>query len=721
MVSPDSDSSPPRFASIQISRSPVLANKLHVKHRQGSTEGAPLPPTPSPPPFPPRLPPGSRRGSVSPQPPGISLGKLAKTYSRSFPLRFQVQYGFYGRNMDLELCGGEVYNAHCTKYTQVATIQDTQGYTYSVPMGSAFKFGLVRQSTRSVDHEVPPAPGLGRKFANISEVVTSKNLPTVLAVTKGSSAGVDDKSSIEEEEVLVVQGVHKPKSSTKKALKVISMKTKTEKFLTVHCTASFSSEPSLVSMYLPELVEYLSDAFPCQAFVFLDEEHSSLAQDKLVSGFLSSPVRISGSKMATSLLVSPASEDTLKKLNKSSLLEIPVEDNLPDVAVSLVSSLAPDELQVLKDRTVSLLASFNPTSTKLLADKPSSRIYKTQLALYSAIQPGAQSMGIRFETSILDDVNFHRGPSQEDPVDNLHIAVATEEAENLYESLHDYNHGEFLPENQHGRIPPNPKWLPSNTRAQKHQPLLPSTLPTTVSHVRPLSASSVSSTRLRAEKRANSVATLTHSRLHEGVHRSPSLRPPDPASFLEAQSRRFESVGRISPQKDQNKALKLGQWQQPGLGETSSTTIFKQDDTKTPDPDYISPITTEKSFHLPKQQLAFENQSDLVSSMYSQLKPVDRQTSALISAMKKEWDQANTDFQAELKTVKEELATLQAEVESLRSPLVGKPREMEGQEVERRETLEKEEVKNRRYLGSLSTSQVSWHCVAVIFVVRYLV
>lgn len=666
------------------------------QHRQPPSEAAA---TPLPPPFRPPPPPGERRSSVSPQPTAISLQHFARAYSKSFPLRFRVQQGYYGHNMDLELCSGDPYNAHCTKQTHIATIQDMQGHTYSVPMGSALKFSLsIQPNRRSFEDNVLPVPDPGQEFANVSEVLSSKRTPKVLAVTKTSFGGSCDSDTVKENEILIVLGVHKPKSSTKKALKVMSMSTKTEKLLTVDCKASFSTESTLVAMHLPDILEYLRDMLPCQAFVVLNEDLPSLAHSQPVSGFLSTPVLITGSKVATSLLVSPARKRDKEDMK---LVEIPVDDNLQDVEVTVLSCLAPDELHALKAQTIALLASFNPMNTKLLTDEPSSRIYTTQLMLYSTIKPGSESLGVRFETSILDDVITPQGQSQEDPdiEESLNTVLTADEIENVYESLHDYEQGEFLAENQ-GRLPFNWRQLQARRR---YQIPLPPTTPSLAGPVRPSSASTVAS-RLRMGRCAKSVDTLAFSHAQGSVQRSSSLRPPDPASFLEAQSRRFESAGRIAPHLDPDIGFKpsaLSPRQRQVQGKMAPTTGLKHEENTTSDPAYLSPIVSDKTFQFSRNHKTIENQDDVVSSMYSRLKPVDRQVSTLLSSMQKKWDEAIAEVKAELKAVKEELMAVRTKFEAT---LPSTP----GETVKTGSGAEEEvEVRNKLFVKSLSTTQVS--------------
>ncbi len=628
----------------------------------------------------------------------MSLMYLARTYAKLFPLQFQVKQGYYGRNMDLELCTGDPYNAYCTKQTDIAVIQDTQGNSYSVPMGSAFKFSLVPPNNKPCDQGI----GSGQVFTNLSDVMSSKSLPRVLAVTRGSSpVGASEKSSVKERELLVVLGVHKPKSSTKRALKVLSVSTNTEKLLTLDCTASFSTQPSLISMYLPDILRLFPDSLPCQAFVFLDEEHPSLSRDQLATNFLLSPVRIlAGSTVATSLLVSSAKTGDM---GTASLLEIPVDDNLQDVELSLVNSLSSDELRMLKVKTVSVLASFSPSNTSLLADKPSSRIYRTQLMLYSTIRPGAETTGVRFETTILDDVSTLQDPSQEDPdlEDSLHALLAPDEMENLYESLRDYDRGDFPAEGPQGKQLFSRTMIPASRPTAKHQLPLP---PTLQSSTRPHSASSVSS---KLRRNAKSMDTLVHPSVQGLVHRSSSLRPPDPASFLEAQSRRFETTRRMSSEKALDTPLKLSttavspRQRLPKL-EASHAPVANHEDATSSDPAYISPIVSDKSFHISHQQQGFDNQDDPVSSMYSQLKPVDRQTSTLLGAMQQKWEQSIAETQAELNSVKEKLTALQAQVQSIHAAVPGT-----SSECDRPEAVKELEAKNKRFLSLLSTTEVS--------------
>ena len=133
----------------------------------------------------------------------ITLPNLTSKYS--LPLCVQVVKGFVRKpGEEGATASGEVYNIHFVKHTKVVRTIDCHGNTHNVPLNSAARFGIIYRSRRSVSLQEP------EQFETAGEIMSASPLPRVLCA-KSSYRGHDSVSSVEKNEVLVIQGIHRRK------------------------------------------------------------------------------------------------------------------------------------------------------------------------------------------------------------------------------------------------------------------------------------------------------------------------------------------------------------------------------------------------------------------------------------------------------------------------------------------------------------------------------
>lgn len=138
----------------------------------------------------------------------FTLSELAKNYSKYFPFRVRVEKGFYTPRV--EIASDEMYNIHFLKRTKVAAITDSLQDEYIIPFNSAVQFGLVYNNSKKQ-----------KTFETAGDVMSAEPLPKVITATQ-SYRSHDEKFSVDENEILVVREVHKPKimASSRMTLKV---------------------------------------------------------------------------------------------------------------------------------------------------------------------------------------------------------------------------------------------------------------------------------------------------------------------------------------------------------------------------------------------------------------------------------------------------------------------------------------------------------------------
>ena len=82
--------------------------------------------------------------------------------------------------------------------------------------------------------------------------------------------GDSEKTTLYDNEALVIKGVIKSKFKGKKTLKVYSRQMKIEKVLPEDFVGVFTTLPYLCRLYLAELMEHVPNFFPGKAILYLD-------------------------------------------------------------------------------------------------------------------------------------------------------------------------------------------------------------------------------------------------------------------------------------------------------------------------------------------------------------------------------------------------------------------------------------------------------------------
>lgn len=366
----------------------------------------------------------------------MTLRDLVENYSDKFPLRIKVVQGYEGATSQLCLSNSDVYNVHFVQHRKVVGIQDGKGNTYSVPLNSSARFGIVYTHGETSSSKGSKTYPLNNplRFSKVSDITAldDKKLPTVVCATK-SHEGVDETSSVLENEVLIILGIHRPKPRGKKGLRAFSVSKKEHKFLPPECSGHFTTDPALVHMQLPEIVEYISTPFPCQAVLFLGSDFESCNQyvsDSLLTG----TVTMIESKVETSLIVSavfdPISLESPSVLTEAAHLDIPLDDCLSNVEVAVIET---DNYEGIYEDTRNLLETLDLSKVTSYKDTGSAQTYRMQSALYTTFQKGREKYGI--------DVDVPRAAFQhtKQPLQPFSAPgltrLATSEDDNAYEPI----------------------------------------------------------------------------------------------------------------------------------------------------------------------------------------------------------------------------------------------------------------------------------------------
>ena len=153
--------------------------------------------------------------------------QLVARFGRYFPFRACVEKGFYSNRA--EIVAGEIYNIHFLKKARVATIIDSAGEKFILPLNAAMKLGFEQEGQPLV-------------YNSVADIANASKLPR-LVCAMGSYASNDKKVLLRKDEVLVVKEVHTSRVLRSKSLVVLSLDCKEEKRLSADCRVEFSTDP----------------------------------------------------------------------------------------------------------------------------------------------------------------------------------------------------------------------------------------------------------------------------------------------------------------------------------------------------------------------------------------------------------------------------------------------------------------------------------------------
>ena len=245
-------------------------------------------------------------------------------------------------------------------------------------------------------------------FTKVSEIIALPTPPKVFCVLK-AFRGDDEKSTLYDNEILVVKQVLKSRLKSKRALKVYSLLAQSEKLLPEDCTGQFTTQPYMVRMHLPEMIEHVIYPFPHRAIIFFGAEvyqnpEMEVQVQDLASSVLSKVITMCHCMTETSLIASSLITNKRKPYSdydaeSADLFDIPVNDeNLAGIEVAVLTPNTEEETEQLYDDTRSIVEKFNSTKVRSCKDTGSEYSFTAQSLFYSAVRPGCEKMGVEIDT-----------------------------------------------------------------------------------------------------------------------------------------------------------------------------------------------------------------------------------------------------------------------------------------------------------------------------------
>ena len=148
--------------------------------------------------------------------------------------------------------------------------RDHHDTPYSIPLNSAIEFGLLyepKEGRKPTDVET------GVVFSSVADLLSQPETPKVVSVMKSWQSG-DGKTSLVTNEVLVIKSVQRS-LFTKKGMRVVSLTTKSDKFLSEECCTPFTTQPALCRLHITDIVHNLKQPKGLQCVLYLNSQVSS--------------------------------------------------------------------------------------------------------------------------------------------------------------------------------------------------------------------------------------------------------------------------------------------------------------------------------------------------------------------------------------------------------------------------------------------------------------
>ena len=243
----------------------------------------------------------------------LCLQCFASKYAERLPLSIQIQSGNYHEKL-FQVSKFDMFTVHFITNQQVVSFKDTANNdTYILPLTAASEFGLAQ------DRRWNNSEGTG--FETVRDILDAAILPKVVCARK-SVRGNNAKSSVEMNEILIIQKVKK----MKKVLKVYSITAGMKKCFSSKCEGLFTTTPESIKLSIQNVYDHLLDLLPVKMIVFPRNQ-------ELPSHLMAQEVTVIGHHAKDSLVVSPLNT----RSTVGQLLGIPIDAPLE---VLVIPSLA---------------------------------------------------------------------------------------------------------------------------------------------------------------------------------------------------------------------------------------------------------------------------------------------------------------------------------------------------------------------------------------------
>ena len=343
----------------------------------------------------------------------LTLGKLTENHTHSFPFQVKAMQSYSFQASQLTIMNSDQYKLFFVKQQQFVSMQDSLGTSYTIPLNSAVQFGYINPS----DRKHTPHTLAYKSYTKVADLMalSDREMPRIVCA-QSTHKSQSKKSSLEENEVLLILQIRKSKLTGRKYLKVYSFATKSKKSLYHDCVGHFTTNPAHLRLWLTDMANISASIFPCQAVIYLEKRFTS-ALKSFPSTLLKADSFVTLKEMKTQKSI-VASLVTEQGASQPTLLDIPVAGFLSNLRIEMQT---PHDIEALQAETRKIYEGLDITSLQSLDDGITDRAYNTKCLFYTILRKGSEQEGV--ELLIPGSAYQNRAPEQLVASDHIKISA----------------------------------------------------------------------------------------------------------------------------------------------------------------------------------------------------------------------------------------------------------------------------------------------------------
>lgn len=195
----------------------------------------------------------------------LSVQEFADQFSEKLPVQVYVSKGIYGTEDKYSLSTDDICNVHFVRHRELVRIEEKdRQLELSVPLNSAIKFGVVYNPQNNENEAMK-----GYLFPSVSDLLSLgySSLPKIVCACQFHNP--ERPESEPSREVMAIKEVILPGNPDEfRKLRVFSISALKERILDENVYGHFSTRPSFMQLYLPEILKYVSNPIPSQVSMF---------------------------------------------------------------------------------------------------------------------------------------------------------------------------------------------------------------------------------------------------------------------------------------------------------------------------------------------------------------------------------------------------------------------------------------------------------------------
>lgn len=241
----------------------------------------------------------------------LSLRQFIKQFQRKLPVIVHIHSGSFEGTKDTEFLRVE-----CVALSKVVTgIYNEQ--EFCIPINTGMKFAILYGSDKGGLSSID-----GVRFEGVASLLATDPMPKVIC---SRNRWDHKKGSVRIDEILIVRQAV-VKKDKRKGIKVFSMNTRTEKYLSSKCPVVFTTQAHRIALHLPDIMAYVPNPFPCSVCIRKDDGSPKCYINDIIQ----------------------LTNVSMKPVLKCSSLNVPEHENLQPTIFHIPATLPDIEVEVLE-------------------------------------------------------------------------------------------------------------------------------------------------------------------------------------------------------------------------------------------------------------------------------------------------------------------------------------------------------------------------------------